>query len=219
MNPYDPKNLDELPGVLPIFPLADAALLPGTALPLNIFEPRYLNMILDAFAADRLIGMLQPDPRFAGASPVRTFEVGCAGRITAFNETDDGRLLINLHGVCRFRVSRELELRHGYRRVETKWSEFAADLQRDNEFELSRNDFKQAFQAFFNANGIRLDWLALEKKADCYFVDFLSMNLPFSCEERQALLEAPDTAQRCQTLLTIVRMAVVADSDSGTTRH
>ncbi len=218
MNPFDPKSLDELPDTLPVFPLADAAMLPGTALPLNIFEPRYLNMILDAFAADRLIGMLQPDPRFAGESPVQTFNVGCAGRITAFNETDDGRLLISLQGVCRFRVSRELELRHGYRQVIAQWSEFAADLTRDKEFELSRNSFKQAFQAFFAANRIRIDWPALEKKEDHYLVDFLSMNLPFSSEEKQALLEARDTELRCQALLAIVGMAVV-DSNSGTTRH
>ena len=218
MNPFDPKELDELPEVLPIFALNDATLLPGTSLPLNIFEPRYLNMILDAFAADRLIGMLQPDPRFSEESPVQTFKVGCAGRITAFNETDDGRLLINLQGVCRFRVGREIEIRHGYRRVIPQWSEYITDLQRDDEFTMPRDEFKQAFQAFFDANGIRLDWSALEKKQDWYLVDFLAMNLPFSSEERQALLEAQTTAQRCQTLLTIVRMATV-DVDSGTTRH
>ncbi len=218
MNPFDPKELDELPEVLPIFPLNNATLLPGISLPLNIFEPRYLNMILDAFAADRLIGMLQPDPRFPEESPVQTFKVGCAGRITAFNETDDGRLLINLQGVCRFRVSRELKARHGYRRVTPQWLEYITDLQRDDDYKMPRDEFKQAFQAFFDANGIRLDWPALEKKQDCYLVDFLAMNLPFSSEEKQALLEAQTTAQRCQTLLTIVRMAT-ADVDSGTTRH
>jgi len=219
MNPFDPTSLDELPGALPVFPLADAALLPGTSLPLNIFEPRYLNMVLDAFSEDRLIGMLQPDNRFRGESPVRTFAVGCAGRITAFNETDDGRLLINLHGVCRFRIQRELPVHHGYRRMDVDWSEFAGDLQRDSPFELSRESFKEALQAFFSAHGIRIDWPALEKMTDRYVVDFLSTNLPFSSEEKQALLEAGDTTQRCQMLLTIARMAAVPDPDSGTTRH
>ena len=219
MNPFDPEGLDELPGRGPVFPLASATLLPGTTLALNIFEPRYLNMILDAFAEERLIGMLQPDPRLADENPPGVFKVGCAGRITAFNETEDGRLLITLYGVCRFRVRHEIAEHHGYRRMAVAWLEFAADLPQDDTYKLSREIFKQAFTDFFNANGIRLDWPALAAKSDRYLVDFLSMNLPFSNEEKQALLEAPDTTVRCRMLLTIVRMAGAPDPTTGSTRH
>ncbi len=219
MNPFDPKSLDELPDILPVFPLLGATLLPRTLLPLNIFEPRYLNMILDAFAQDRLIGMLQPDEGKAGHDPVVTFAVGCVGRITVFNEIDDGRLLIHLHGVCRFRIKKEMALHHGYRTMAVDWSEYAADLNPDPDFVLPSGNFKQTLEHYLKVNGIRIDWHALEEKPAPYIVDFLAMNLPFSGEEKQALLEARDTTQRCQTLEAIMRMAVVADVDSGTTRH
>src|SRR5205085_10260131 len=122
-----------LPDILPIFPLTGVLLLPRGRLPLNIFEPRYLAMTRGALAGDRLIGMVQPrDPTASGGNP-RVYPTGCAGRITSFSETEDGRFLITLTGTCRFRIREELPLLEGYRRVVPEWSEFARDLESENE--------------------------------------------------------------------------------------
>jgi len=209
-NPFDCRHVEDLPSTLAIFPLPGATLLPGTELPLNIFEPRYLNMVLDALGGQRLIGMLQPDPGVPAAEPVAVYGVGCAGRIVAFNETDDGRLLINLKGVCRFTVGEEQPLLRGYRRVTPDWSSFAADLAGDDAFVLERTEFRDGMDDYLHRNGIRVDWDALEKMSDQRMVDFLAMHLPLSPEEKQALLQAPDSRVRAQTLLAITRMAALA---------
>jgi len=218
-NPFDPTSLDELPEAIAIFPLSRATLLPGTQLPLNIFEPRYLNMVLDALAGARLIGMVQPDPRHAGGEPVATYPVGCAGRIVAFNETGDGRLLISLQGVCRFRIVEELAVVRGYRRVRPSFAPFAADLRVEEGFELDRAALRESMGRYLDGNGIRVDWEALEKMSDARMVDFLAMHLPLSPEEKQALVEAPDAAARARSLMAVTRMAAVADSGAGATRH
>src|SRR5690348_16202720 len=121
-------RIDELPAVLPIFPLVGVLLLPRGKLPLNIFEPRYLNMTRDALGGDRLIGMIQPTGEERQGHPPALYPTGCAGRITAFSETDDGRFLITLTGIARFDVAREIETVRGYRRVLPRWDRFAADL-------------------------------------------------------------------------------------------
>jgi Lon protease-like protein len=222
-NPFDPAGPQDLPSTLPVFPLAGATLLPRTQLPLNIFEPRYLDMVLDALGADRLIGMLQPDPAVATRDPVAVYSVGCAGRIVAFNETDDGRLLINLQGVSRFAIREELPLLRGYRRVVPDWTPFIGDLVPEEAFRLQRERFRDGLGEYLERRRIRVDWDALDKMSDHSMVDFLSMHLPLAPEEKQALLQAPDPATRAETLLTITRMAAQvseeASAQAGGTRH
>src|SRR5438874_3440975 len=138
-----------LPAILPIFPLAGVLLLPRGRLPLNIFEPRYLAMTRDALAGERLIGMVQPsDPATSGSNPT-VYPTGCAGRITSFSETEDGRFLITLTGTCRFRIREELPLLEGYRRVVPEWSEFARDLESENEPAFDRERLMRGLRAYF----------------------------------------------------------------------
>ncbi len=216
-NPFDPVTVAQLPERLAIFPLAGATLLPRTQLPLNIFEPRYLNMVLDALGAQRMIGMVQPDPRRPGEEPEATYRVGCAGRIVAFNETGDGRLLINLQGVCRFGLGEELPLHRGYRRVLPQWDAFASDLATPEEPELDRASFRDSLAAYLDGHGLRVDWDSLQSLPAARMVDFLAMHLPLAPEEKQALLEAPGPGQRARDLVTVTTMAV--RPPPGGTRH
>ena len=218
-NPFEPGSVDALPELLAIFPLAGATLLPRTQLPLNIFEPRYINMILDALGAGRLIGMVQPAAAAAPVEPVPTYAIGCAGRIVAFNETGDGRLLISLQGVCRFRLGEELPLHRGYRRVRPIWTPFAADLAAPGGFVLDRGEFRGALDGYLDSNGIRVDWDALEKMSDEHMVDFLAMHLPLTPEEKQLLVEAPDTAARARDLMAVTRMAAGGEGPADCVRH
>ena len=127
-NPFDP-TFDQLPEIVPIFPLTGVLLLPRGKLPLNVFEPRYLAMTEDALSGNRMIGIIQPSDPLSRASVPPVYPIGCAGRITSFSETDDGRYLITLTGVCRFETVRELPIVRGYRRVDVSWERFAADLE------------------------------------------------------------------------------------------
>lgn len=218
-NPFEPASVDALPELLAIFPLARATLLPRTQLPLNIFEPRYINMILDALGAERMIGMVQPTCESLAPEPVPTYAVGCAGRIVAFNETGDGRLLISLQGVCRFRLGEELALHRGYRRVRPLWTPFAADFHPRDDFALNRAEFRGALDAYLSCNGIRVDWDALEKMSDERMVDFLAMHLPLAPEEKQLLVEAEDPSARARDLMAVARMAAGGDVQSDSVRH
>jgi Lon protease-like protein len=207
---------DSLPGTLPVFPLSGVLLLPRGQLPLNIFEPRYLNMIDDALATDRMIGMIQPhatDAESAGdTAPV--YEVGCAGRIASFSETGDGRYLITLSGVSRFRIARELDLVNGYRRVETDFAPFAGDLGDEVEPTPNRNDLLHVVRPYFEQNGMAADWSELDELPDDALVTALSMVSPFGPPEKQALLECQGLAERCRLLVSLMRMAA-HDPDSG----
>ena len=215
-NPFDP-SFEQLPETLPIFPLSGVLLLPGGKLPLNIFEPRYLAMIFDAMAGHRMIGMVQPmqPGGFAGdGMPVedgrpKVHQVGCAGRIVSFNESDDGRLLLALSGVCRFQVARELEpAQGGYRRVSALFSPFRKDLDHADEVvALDRERLNAALAAFFRARSLSTDWEAVKKAGDVNLVTSLSMVLPFGPAEKQALLEAADTSARAKLLVAFLEMA------------
>lgn len=205
-NPFDP-TFDQLPASLPVFPLTGALLLPRGKLPLNIFERRYLNMIQDALAADRTIGMIQPAE--AGSGPVpRLFGMGCAGRITSFAETDDGRFLITLTGLCRFTVGEELATTRGYRRVVPDWGPFRADLDEETGRCLDRDRLEPGLRAYFRQCGIQANWDAIEQTPDERLIATLSMICPFEPGEKQALLEAPDVARRAEMLLALIEMAV-----------
>src|SRR5437870_7491398 len=150
-----------LPAILPIFPLTGVLLLPRGRLPLNIFEPRYLAMTRDALAGERLIGMVQPsDPSASGSNPP-VYPTGCAGRITSFSETEDGRFLITLTGTCRFRIGEELPLLEGYRRIVPEWHEFARDLEDEAEPVFDRERLMRGLRAYFQKHHISADWDAI----------------------------------------------------------
>ena len=209
-----------LPSILPIFPLTGVLLLPRGRLPLNIFEPRYLAMTRDALAAERLIGMVQPsDPRVAADNPP-VYPTGCAGRITSFSETGDGRFLITLTGISRFRIREELPLLEGYRRVVPEWREFARDLASDDEPAFDRDRLLRGLRAFFQHHKIEADWDAVTSVPGERLVTSIAMICPFDPSEKQALLEAPDLGERARLLTAIVEMAMMQRPSEGTgARH
>ena len=220
-NPFEPR-FEQLPETLPIFPLSGVLLLPGGKLPLNVFEPRYLAMIFDALAGHRMIGMVQPQQPggFAGDGlPTddgrpKVHKVGCAGRIVSFNETEDGRLLLALSGVCRFDIVRELDLAQGgYRRVSSVFSPYRADLDHaDEPIELDRERLMAALAAFFRGRNLSTDWDAVKQAADANLVTSLSMVLPFGPAEKQALLEAADSTARAKLLIAFLEMNAFGQS-------
>ena len=206
---------------LPIFPLAGVLLLPRGRLPLNIFEPRYLAMTRDALAGDRLIGMVQPsDPNvpLSGNPPV--YPTGCAGRITSFSENDDGRYLITLTGLCRFRIHEELPLHNGYRRVIPKWDEFANDLRNLREPGFDRERLVRGLRTYFERHQIKAEWDAINSVPGERLVTSIAMVCPFEPSEKQALLEARDIDERAKLLTAIVEMAVIERTSEGSgARH
>ena len=219
-SPFDP-SFDELPATLPVFPLPGVLLLPRGKLPLNIFEPRYLNMTRDALATDRLIGMIQPKPAEGGseAGSRCLYRIGCAGRITQFAETDDGRFLITLTGVCRFVVDEEIASMRGYRRVIADWGPFAADLEGDCDAELDRGLLVTRLKQYFDAQGITADWGVIEQTPDHRLVTTLAMVCPFESSEKQALLECDSLKSRASMMLALLDMAVADTSGGDHARH
>ncbi len=200
-----PLNAQDLPQVIPVFPLNGALLLPHSSRPLNIFEPRYLNMIDDAMAAERIIGMVQIVSKDLRERPSLA-PVGCAGKITTFSETADGRYLITLTGVVRFRLGDELPGYTPYRRARVDFSPFGADLT-----PLSRNDedreaLIEPLRHYLNQRGMRIDWAAVKSAPVEALVNSLAMALPFEAVELQALLEAPTLAERRRTLVALLRI-------------
>jgi len=205
---------------LPIFPLAGVLLLPRGQLPLNIFEPRYLAMTRDALAGDRLIGMVQPsDPNQPPAGNPPVYPTGCAGRITSFNETEDGRFLIALTGLCRFRIREELPLLNGYRRVVPQWDEFARDLRGERETGFDRDRLLRGLRAYFDRHRIKAEWDTIGSVPGDRLVTSIAMMCPFEPSEKQALLEAADFDERARLLTAIVEMAVLDRSSGGESRH
>jgi Lon protease-like protein len=200
-----------LPATFSIFPLEGALLLPGGHLPLNIFEPRYLAMVQDALGEGRMFGMIQPDP----AAPERAggpglYRIGCLGRVSAFSETEDGRLLITLAGLTRFAVAEELPMRNGYRRICGDTASFRADLA-EPDAAIDRARLTGAMRAFFRARRIEANWDAVTTTADPQLVTTLAMICPFPPAEKQALLEAPDTASRAEMLVALMEMGAHGD--------
>ena len=193
---------DSLPDTLPIFPLPGAILMPGTELPLNIFEPRYLNMVSDAMSGQRMIGMIQPE---AGAGPDALSTTGCAGRITQYRETADGRIEIVLTGVCRFDRGEELSTTRGYRLVVPRWDRFAVDYADPDE--LGQQQHAQLIDAltrFFDVKNYEADMPMLEKLPTLRLVDSLTMGLPFSEAEKQMLLEIVDADTRIESFIALI---------------
>ncbi len=198
---------DDLPVAFPVFPLAGALLLPRGRLPLNIFEPRYLAMTEDALGAGRMFGLVQPDPlRPRPESGPGLYRVGCLGRICSFSETDDGRYLITLTGLCRFAVAEELAGRRGYRRVRGEFVPFLGDLDPPPTAGFDRKELFAALRGYFAHRGFDANWEAIEKLGDEMLVTTLAMACPFEPAEKQALLEAPAQAERAGTLLALLRI-------------
>ena len=221
-----PREEVALPDILPIFPLTGILLLPRGRLPLNIFEPRYLAMTRDALGGERLIGMVQPnqpqdDNRGRGDANPPVYPIGCAGRITAFAESDDGRYLITLTGLSRFRIREELPLLDGYRRVVPEWQPFAHDRERPGKPEFDRERLIRGLKSYFAQRQIQADFEAIEKAPGEYLVTSLAMACPFAPSEKQALLEAANPDERARLLTTLVEMAATEPptEESGGTRH
>lgn len=207
-------GLADLPETLPVFPLADALLLPRGRLPLNIFEPRYLAMFDDALKTGRrLIGMIQPADE---ADPPALRRVGCAGRIVSFSETEDGRYLIVLAGICRFAPQEELDGFTPYRRVRPDWSPWAADLGPHAPDEgFDRAAFLLLLKRYFTAAGLSTDWDSLKEADEEMLINSLAMLCPFSAEEKQALLEAELLGDRRASLTALMEFAVASHGEDG----
>ena len=199
----------DLPSVLPIFPLPGALLLPRARLPLNLFEPRYLQMFDDALKTDaRLIGMVQPN-EVAGRDGNGLHMIGCAGRITQFSETEDGRYMMTLGGVSRFRVIKEVEGFSPYRKCEVNWDGFDRDLgDVEQDVVFDRNPFLNQLNKYFEAKGLSADWETLEEAEDELLINSLSMMMDFEPEDKQALLEAPSLSTRRETLVTLIEYSL-----------
>jgi len=202
------RGPQDLADVIPVFPLPGALLLPRGQMPLNIFEPRYLAMVDEALRTNRLVGMIQPDPEGGGTALVpKLYGVGCAGRITQFAETGDGRYLITLSGIARFRVEEEAPTTLPFRLCRVSFLPFAADfVARAGEDEVDRAAVLTALRAFAEATDLKLDWKGVEQAPNEALVNALSMMSPFGPKEKQALLEAPDLKTRAEMLVAITEI-------------
>jgi uncharacterized protein len=216
--PFDPA-FEALPASLPIFPLSGALLLPGGKLPLNIFEPRYLAMIRDALAGDRLIGMVQPTEPESSGRPPAVYPIGGAGRIVSFSETEDGRYLITLAGLCRFRIRQELPGANGYRRVEPDFTAFRGDMEPMAGAEVDRDRLLTSLKLYFKLHGISADWKAIAEAADDKLVTTLAMICPFADAEKQALLESPDLTERSRMMIALIELALLSREAGEAARH
>ncbi|MBX2849227.1 MAG: LON peptidase substrate-binding domain-containing protein [Acidiferrobacterales bacterium] len=213
------QSFEQLPNSLPIFPLPNALLVPGGRLPLNIFEPRYLNMVRDALKNDYLIGMVQPKPQpktVSNAGNPAVFEVGCAGRITDYSETEDGRLEIVLSGICRFTVSQEVSSLRGYRMIVPDWQPFAKDYEQlvDPSTEIM-DDFNTALKGFLDGHDMPADWELFEKLSVNSLISSLMNVLPLETSERQLLLESENLESRVRAFTAIL----AGNVSNSQTRH
>jgi Lon protease-like protein len=208
------RKFKDLPSVIPVFPLPGALLLPRSNMPLHIFEPRYLSLVEDALKTpERLIGMVQPDTGLH-RSETALMSIGCAGRITQFSETEDGRYMITLTGLSRYRVSAEVEGFTPYRRAQVSWEGFAADMgPEEHDPAFDRSKFLTLLERFFSAKGLNTDWDTLQDADDELLINSLSMLLDFTPEDKQALLEAPSLSTRRETLVTLIEFALHSGGD------
>ncbi len=199
----------ELPDTIPVFPLPGALLLPRARLPLHIFEPRYLAMLDDALKTPaRLIGMVQPCLT-PGSDPNHLHQIGCAGRVTQFSETEDGRYMITLTGISRFRIRREIDGFTPYRRCEVSWAGFEKDQgAEEHDTGLDRAAFMDLLTRFFRQRNLDTDWDSMADADDELLINSLSMMLDFAPEDKQALLEAPCLCTRRETLVTLIEFAL-----------
>ena len=205
----DIVDIGALSRTIPIFPLSGVLLLPRGLLPLNIFEPRYLAMTRDAVAGSKLIGMIQPTQARSRDAKPDVYRIGCVGEIASAAETEDGRILITLRGLCRFAVERELDIDTLYRQVEADYARFAEDAVPAADGVADRERLLRALRAFCERHNLPADWDSINAANDDLLVHSLSMICPFTPGEKQALLEAPDFAARAEMLTTLLEMALL----------
>ena len=212
------RNAADLPPVIPVFPLTGVLLLPRARLPLNIFEPRYLAMIDAAMSGVRLIGMVQPKiPGSEKRSKPELSEIGCVGRIVEYSETDDGRYMVTLLGLTRFRVAGEREVDTPYRQVAADYAAYASDFRQENEPGLPRDRLVAALRPYLQEREMQTDWSTIDEAPEETLVNALSMLCPFEPAEKQALLEAPTLKARTEALVALLEMANAQSPGSGGT--
>ncbi len=208
---------EDLPDILPVFPLSNFIIFPRTTVPLNIFEPRYIQMVDQSMKSNRIIGMIQPKKTGELKKP-DLYKVGCAGKITSFNETDDGRYLIILNGICRFKIMDEVDSDNLYRECEVKYEDFSNDLiEKSNEIKFS--DLKMIFsnlKGLFKKQGYEINWNEIEKQSLDQTINTLSMASPFSLEEKQVLLESKDLNIRKEKLEEILNTYILDNFNNKT---
>ena len=211
------KNIKDLPNKIPIFPLSNFIIFPDTTVPLNIFEPRYIQMIDDSMRGNRMIGIVQPK-KSGNLKKPDLYEVGCIGKITSFNETEDGRYLIVLNGINRFKILEEIDSSKLYRQYKVSFEQFSKDINNISE-EVKFTDLKlifKNFKTFFQKQGYLINWKDLEKQSLDKIINTLSMASPFSLEEKQILLETINLEARKEKLEEILKIYIL-DSFSNTT--
>jgi len=201
-----PRTIADLPQPLPVFPLQGALLLPRARLPLNIFEPRYLAMVDDALVSHRTIGMIQPKvpEQTEPSDHPGLHELGCAGRITSFEETPDGRYLISLTGVCRFGVGEELALKNGYRQVVPDYVPWASDFDLEDPDAIDREKLTDALKTYLSARQFGADWEAIERTPTTELISIVAMVCPFSALEKQALLQTRALTDRAELIISML---------------
>jgi Lon protease-like protein len=215
------RGPEALPNVIPVFPLPGALLLPRGQMPLNIFEPRYVAMIDDALRSGlRLVGMIQPDPSHPGPDENKPhlFRVGCVGRITQLAESGDGRYLIQLTGIARFRVETELAVATPYRQCRVTYRSFGDDfIARKGEEEVDRKALLRTLAEFLKANKLKADWQGIENAPNEALVNALAMMSPYAAAEKQAMLEAPDLKTRAEILIAVTEIELAKSKTPGET--
>jgi len=216
--PAPSHSIDELPEVIPVFPLSGVLLLPRGQLPLNIFEPRYLKMLDDALGRGRLIGMIQP----SDDDEDQLVSVGCLGRVSTFSETEDGRMIISLTGVCRFRVEEEVPTTTPYRQVRASYRPYADDLVAEaGSIDVDRSALVDVLTRYLDMTNLSVDWDSVHAASNETLVNSLCMISPYGPREKQALLEATNLAERNEILVALTEMALARgqsnDNNAGTT--
>lgn len=219
------RRPQDLPPRIPVFPLRGAILLPRATLPLNVFEPRYLAMLDDVLGGDRVLGIIQParsatpvEPESPQGKDAGLRNVGCAGRVTSFQELDDGRLAITLTGVARFEMVAEAATPHPYRVASISYDRFARDFTAGlGEEQVDRSGLLRVLKTYLEQNRLQADWAAIERAPSENLINALSIIAPYGAEEKQALLEAPDLRTRAEVLVALAEMEIAASGGSGGT--
>ena len=226
------NKLSDLPNSLPVFPLRGIVLLPRTALPFNIFEPRYLEMIDEVLGGERLVGLIQPAAKSLQSNEATEDEsnespqdrnwplrgTGCIGRITGFEEQENGRMAITLTGICRFLVQEETNLGKPYRICDIDCEPYASDLGGDeDEGDVDREKLLSLLRLYLNANDMTADWRSIHRSSTGYLVNTLCIHSPYGPEEKQALLEAKTLQSRAEILMALAEMELASKNDGGGT--
>ena len=217
------RRPDDLPQEIPVFPLQGCIMLPRSTLPLNIFEPRYLQMINDLIAGHRILGIVQPQQADSGHSPAGKStplrRIGCVGRLTSFTETDDGSIVISLSGIARFEILRECTTDRPYRVCDVTYTPFLKDFTRGyGQEQVNRSKFLRVLRTYLDAHKLRADWEALNRSPVELLINTLAMISPYGPEEKQALLEASDLRTRSEVLMALAEMDIATpEGSSGTT--